>query len=108
LTAQISAAYPKESVMWLGHSRVLSRFAGLVQRRPRTFDTGVPWVDAEDDFVRARRWHVLGRLVGWLRREPDDTSLLQFDEVVSVLGFRGEHYLGPRPGRGGTQGVASR
>jgi hypothetical protein len=56
----------------------------------------VPWVDAEDDFVRARRRHVLGRLVSWLRREPDDTSLLRFDEVVSVLGFRGEHYLGPR------------
>src|SRR5215472_731433 len=82
--------------MGLGHSRVLSRFAGLAPRRPGTFDTGVPWVDAEDDFVRARRRHVLDRLASWLRREPDDTRLLQFGEVVSVLGFRGEHYLGLR------------
>jgi len=60
------------------------------------FDAGVPWVDVEDDFARARRRHVLDRLVSWLRREPDDTSLLQFGEVVSVLGFRGEYYLGVR------------
>ena len=82
--------------MRLGHSRKLPRFAGLAPRRPGTFDTGMPWVDAENDFARARRRHVLGRLVSWLRREPDDTSLLRFDEVVSVLGFRGEYYLGLR------------
>ena len=82
--------------MWLGHSRKLWRFAGRAPGRPRNFDTGVPWVDAEDDFARARRRHVLGRLVSWLRREPDDTGLLRFDEVVSVLGFRGEYYLGLR------------
>jgi len=82
--------------MRLGHSRKLPRFAGLAPRWPGTFDTGMPWVDAENDFARARRRHVLGRLVSWLRREPDDTSLLRFDEVVSVLGFRGEYYLGLR------------
>jgi hypothetical protein len=60
------------------------------------FDTGVPWVDVEDDFLRARRRHALDQLVSWLRREPDDTSLLQFDEVVSRLGFRGEYHLGVR------------
>ena len=59
-------------------------------------DTGVPWVDVEDDFTRARRRHVLDRLVSWLRREPGESSLLRFDEVVSVLGFRGEYYLGVR------------
>jgi hypothetical protein len=59
-------------------------------------ETGVPWVDVEDDFARARRRRMLARLVSWLRREPDDTSLLRFDEVVSMLGFRGEHYLGVR------------
>jgi hypothetical protein len=59
-------------------------------------DTGVAWVDVEDDFLRARRRHVLDRLVGWLRLEPDDTRLLRFDEVVSALGFRGEYYLGLR------------
>jgi hypothetical protein len=57
--------------------------------------TGVPWVDVEDDFHRARRQHELARLDSWLHREPDGTSLLQFDEVVRVLGFRGE-YLGVR------------
>jgi hypothetical protein len=85
-----------EGAMWLGHSRELSRYVGLALRRPRNFDTGVPWVDAEDDFARARLRHLLGRLVSWLRREPDDTGLLRFDEVVSVLGFRGEYYLGLR------------
>ena len=82
--------------MWFGHSRKLSRFAGRAPRRPRNFDTGVPWVDAEADFARARRRHALSRLVSWLCREPDDTGLLRFDEVVSVLGFRGEYYLGLR------------
>ena len=60
------------------------------------FDTGVPWVDVEEDFLRARRQHMLDRLVSWLRRESDDTSLLQFDEVVGRLGFRGEYHLGVR------------
>ena len=69
---------------------VIQRVLGLLK------DTGVPWVDAEDDFARARRRHVLDQLVSWLRREPGDTSLLRFDEVVSVLGFRGEYYLGLR------------
>jgi hypothetical protein len=59
-------------------------------------DTGVPAVDAEDDFTRARRRYELDRLDGWLRREPGQTQLLRFDEVVSALGFRGEYYLGPR------------
>jgi hypothetical protein len=60
------------------------------------FDTGVPSVDAEDDFLRAQRRYVLDRLVSWLRREPDNASLLRFDDVVSALGFRGEYYLGVR------------
>jgi hypothetical protein len=59
-------------------------------------DTGVPSVDAEDDFTRARRRYVLDRLGGWLRRDPGQTHLLRFDEVVSTLGFRGEYYLGLR------------
>ncbi len=59
-------------------------------------DTGVPSVDAQDDFGRARRRHALDRLEGWLRREPDDTSLLRLDDVVGMLGFRSEYYLGLR------------
>ena len=45
--------------MWFGHSRKLPRFAGRAPRRPRNFDTGVPWLDAEDDFaepVAGMRW----------------------------------------------------
>jgi hypothetical protein len=59
-------------------------------------DTGVASVDAEDDFTRARRRHVLDQLGSWLRRDPGETSLLRFDEVVSALGFCGEYYLGLR------------
>ncbi len=59
-------------------------------------DTGVPSVDAEDDFTRARRRYALDRLGSWLRGEPGEDSLLRSDEVVSALGFRGEYYLGLR------------
>ncbi len=59
-------------------------------------DTCVPSVDAQDDFTRARRRHVLDRLGSWLRRDLGETSLLRFDEVVSALGFRSEYYLGLR------------
>ena len=59
------------------------------------FDTGLLWVDVEDDFSRALRRHVLARLAGWLRRHPGDADrILSFDEVVAALGWRGEHYLG--------------
>jgi hypothetical protein len=58
-------------------------------------DTGFPSVDAEHDFLRARRREVLSRLAAWLRREPDDVSeILPFDEVVSALGRTGEKRLG--------------
>jgi hypothetical protein len=51
----------------------------------------------EDDFLRARRRQVLGRLVQRLRREPDDVNLiLPFDEVVAALGRVGEQRLGLR------------
>jgi len=58
------------------------------------FDTGLSWVDVEDDFSRARRRQVLARLAGWLRRRPDVDRILSLDEVVAALGWRGEHYLG--------------
>jgi hypothetical protein len=60
------------------------------------FDTGLPWVDVEDDFSRARRRQVLARIAGWLRRRPDATRILSFDEVVADLGWRGQRYLGLR------------
>ncbi len=60
-------------------------------------DTGFPNVDAEHDFLRARRRQVISRLALWLRREPDDISeILPFDEVVAALGRTGEKRLGLR------------
>ncbi len=59
------------------------------------WDTGLHQIDAETDFQRARRRHVLAALSGRLRREPDDINLiLPFDEVVRALGRRGERPLG--------------
>ena len=59
------------------------------------FDTGLLWVDVEDDFNRARRRQVLARLAGWLRGQPRHVScILLLDEVVAALGWRGEHYRG--------------
>jgi hypothetical protein len=59
------------------------------------FDTGLSWVDVEDDFSRARRRHLLSRFVGWLRHHPGDADrILSFDEVVAALGWSAERYLG--------------
>jgi hypothetical protein len=59
------------------------------------FDTGLLWVDVEDDFNRARRRHMLARFAGWLRGQPGHVRrILVLDEVVAPLGWRGEHYLG--------------
>jgi len=59
------------------------------------FDTGLLWVDVEDDFNRARRRQVLARLAGWLRGQPAHVRrILLLDEVVGPLGWRGERYLG--------------
>jgi hypothetical protein len=59
------------------------------------FDTGLLWVDVEDDFNRARRRQVLARLAGWLRGQPRDVGrILLLDEVVAAQGRRGERYLG--------------
>jgi hypothetical protein len=59
------------------------------------FDTGLLWVDVEDDFNRARRRQMLARLAGWLRGQPRDAArILLLDEVVTAQGWRGERYLG--------------
>jgi hypothetical protein len=58
-------------------------------------EIGSPRADAQSAFDRARRRHVISRLVSRLRREPDDVGLiLPFDEVVSALGRTGERNLG--------------
>jgi hypothetical protein len=57
-------------------------------------DTGFPQADAENDFLRARRREVAGRVGDWLRRTPDRSRLLRLDQAVSTLGRRGERRLG--------------
>jgi hypothetical protein len=57
-------------------------------------DTGFPRADAENDFLRARRREVAGRVGYWLRGEPGRRQLLPLEQVVSMLGRRGERRLG--------------
>lgn len=57
-------------------------------------DTGFPRADAENDFLRARRREVAGRVGYWLRRQPERRQLLALEPVVSALGRRGERRLG--------------
>jgi len=60
-----------------------------------TRDTGFPATDAQHDYLRARRRHVLGRLEAAVRRDArHDATLLSFDEVVDVLGRAGGCDLG--------------
>jgi hypothetical protein len=68
---------------------------GTVTAVPIT--TGNPAADAADDFNRARRQHVVGRLASRLRGAPADVDvILPFDEVVVALGQRGLRDLGLR------------
>jgi hypothetical protein len=58
-------------------------------------DTGFPRADAENDFLRARRRHVLAMLAHRLRRQPPGSDrLLRLDDVTGALGWRGERQLG--------------
>ena len=62
---------------------------------PRSGDTGFPMVDAQSDFLKARRKRLLSRIAARLRGEPSDFDLiLPFEEVVAALGRRGERFLG--------------
>src|SRR5579871_4399133 len=57
--------------------------------------TGMPNVDAQHDFLRARRRAVASRLIGRLRGEPDDVGvILPYEEVIDALGFVSERPLG--------------
>jgi hypothetical protein len=59
--------------------------------------TGMPGVDAQHDFLRARRRATLARLAARLRGEPDDVGvILPYEEVIEALGFAGEQSLGLR------------
>jgi len=58
-------------------------------------DTGSPRIDAENDFIRARRHQVLSQLANWMRHDSHESNeTLSFSEVVEALGRRGERSLG--------------
>jgi hypothetical protein len=57
--------------------------------------TGSSGVDAQHDFIRARRQATVAKLVARLRGEPDDVAVvLPYEEVIEALGFVGERSLG--------------
>ncbi len=57
--------------------------------------TGMPGVDAQHDFLRARRRASYARLLARLRFEPDDVHMvLPYEEVVEALGFVSERRIG--------------
>lgn len=58
--------------------------------------TGMPSVDAQHDFLRARRRAALSKLAARLRGEPDDVRvILPYAEVIDALGFISERSAGP-------------
>jgi hypothetical protein len=58
-------------------------------------DTGFPRADVENDFLRARRRQFLTALAHHLRRRRGDGDrLVQMDDVVGALGWRGQRQLG--------------
>jgi hypothetical protein len=60
--------------------------------------TGFPQADVENDFLRARRRQFLAALARRLRggrgRHGDGNRLVQLDDVVAPLGWRGQRQLG--------------
>ena len=57
--------------------------------------TGMPGLDAQHDFLRARRQATLARLAARLRGLPDDVGMiLPYEEVVAALGFVSERTVG--------------
>jgi hypothetical protein len=64
---------------------------------PAPRSTGLSSLDAQHDFLRARRRAALGRVAARLRLEPDDVGvILPYDEVLDALGFESERALGPQ------------
>jgi hypothetical protein len=55
----------------------------------------MPNVDAQHDFLRARRRATATRLIARLRGEPDDVGvILPYEEVIAALGFTSERPVG--------------
>jgi len=62
---------------------------------PTPRSTGLPSVDAQHDFLRARRRAIIARLATRLRLEPGDVEvILPYEEVIEALGFVSERRLG--------------
>ncbi|HEY1510266.1 MAG TPA: hypothetical protein VGF93_14755 [Solirubrobacteraceae bacterium] len=62
---------------------------------PAPRSTGLSGVDAQHDFLRARRRATISRLIARLRGEPDDVGLiLPYSEVLDALGFVSERAIG--------------
>jgi hypothetical protein len=56
----------------------------------------MPGVDAQHDFLRARRRATMARLAARLHGEPDDVRMvLPYEEVINALGLVSEHAVGP-------------
>ncbi|GAA3511355.1 ParB N-terminal domain-containing protein [Aeromicrobium panaciterrae] len=59
--------------------------------------SGSPRVDAESDFMKARRHQVLSSLAARLRNDVEDVvQSMSFDEVVGALGRKAENYVGTK------------
>mgnify|MGYP003553723675 CR=1 FL=1 len=59
--------------------------------------SGSPRVDAESDFMKARRHQVLSGLAARLRNDVEDVvQSMSFDEVVEALGRKAENYVGTK------------
>jgi hypothetical protein len=57
----------------------------------------MPGVDAQHDFLRARRHAAMARVAARLRGEPDDVRhILPYEEVIEALGFVSERQIGPK------------
>jgi hypothetical protein len=57
----------------------------------------LPGVDAQHDFLRARRRATIAKLASRLRGEPDDVGVVMpYEEVVEALGFVSERSIGLR------------
>ena len=62
---------------------------------PTPRSTGMPGVDAQNDFLRARRRATAARVAARLRGVPDDVGvILPYEEVIEALGFVSERSEG--------------
>jgi hypothetical protein len=62
---------------------------------PEPRSTGMPRLDAQNDFLRARRRAAASRVAARLRGEPGDVRMvLPYEEVVEALGFVSERPAG--------------